>query len=138
MRGDDPVARLLLDAVAAEYGPAPDRDPGGVTPAELSPPGGFFVALLEGGSPVAGGGVRALDEGVGEVKRMWVVPSRRGGGLGRRVLDEIETAARELGYARLRLDTNGSLRRFYESAGYAAIADYNGNRLATFWGEKAL
>ena len=137
--GEDPLARALLAAVEAEYGvPAEPGDPALVTPAELSPPRGFFVALVEGGEPVAGGGVRTLAPDVGEVKRMYVVPGRRGGGLGLRLLEEIEAAARDGGFAVLRLDTYGSLARFYEAAGYAAIEDYNGNRLATFWGEKAL
>jgi GNAT superfamily N-acetyltransferase len=89
---------------------------------------------------VAGGGVRRLDgdAGLGEVKRMYVVPEARGRGLGRRLLEEIEAAARELGYRRLRLDTSGTVRRLYEAAGYVAIPSYNGNGRATFWGEKAL
>jgi GNAT superfamily N-acetyltransferase len=137
--GEDPVARALLAAVEAEFEvPAPPGAAGGVVPEELSPPHGFYVVLLDGGSPVAGGGVRGLGDGVGEVKRMYVPRSRRGSGLGRRLLAEIEAAARDAGYARLRLDTVGTLARFYESAGYAAIPDYNGNALATFWGEKAL
>jgi GNAT superfamily N-acetyltransferase len=139
--GEDPVARALLAAVEAEFGVPPD--PGGaalVTPAELSPPRGFYVALLEGGEAVAGGGVRGLGDGdgAGEVKRMYVAPPRRGEGLGRRLLGELEATARDAGFARLRLDTFGGLAAFYESAGYVPIDDYNGNPYATFWGEKAL
>ena len=138
LRGDDTIARSLLAAVEAEFGRPVGEHPSAVTPAELSPPGGTFVALLAGEEPVAGGGVRRLAPDVGEVKRMYVVPALRGRGLGRRLLAEIEAAARDAGYRRLRLDTAGSLPRFYTAAGYAPIADYNGNALATFWGEKRL
>jgi GNAT superfamily N-acetyltransferase len=137
--GEDPLARALLAAVEAEYGvPAEPGDPALVTPEELSPPRGLFVVLVDGGEPIAGGGVRGMGDGVGEVKRMYVTRARRGGGLGRLLLREIEAAARDAGYARLRLDTYGSLPPFYEAAGYVPIPDYNGNRLATFWGEKTL
>jgi GNAT superfamily N-acetyltransferase len=138
MRGDDPVARSLLAAVEAEFDRPVGDEPSAVTPAELSPPRGFFVALVSDGDALAGGGVRALGDAVGEVKRMYVAPEWRGRGLGRRLLDELEAAARELGFSRLRLDTAGSVERFYVGAGYAAIGNYNANPLATFWGEKAL
>ena len=142
MRGDDPVARSLLTMIEEEF--TPDHgppQPGSrftVAPVELCPPGGTYVALVEDGSPVAGGGVRPLEGPIGEVKRMYVVPGRRGHGLGRRLLAEIESAARDMGYEGLRLDTTGGLSRLYLSAGYAEIPDYNGNPYATFWGEKAL
>jgi GNAT superfamily N-acetyltransferase len=136
--GEDPLARELLAAVSAEYepdyGPPAPGTPGTVEPAELT----SYVALVEGGRPVAGGGLRPLGDGVGEVKRMYVVPDRRGRGLARRLLAEIEALARDAGYRLLRLDTAGGLSRFYLAAGYAPVDDYNGNRLATFWGEKAL
>ena len=54
---------------------------------------------------------------------------------------EVEDAARELGYARVRLDTAATMdvaRKLYGDAGYEEIADYNGNSYAVFWGEKRL
>ena len=107
----------------------------------MAPPHGTFVIVLEDGEAVAGGGVRRLSEGVGEIKRMFVVPSARGRGHGRRVLAALEAAALELGYRRLRLDTAQSLTAaiaLYRSAGYRDIADYNDNRYASYWGEKVL
>jgi GNAT superfamily N-acetyltransferase len=140
--GDAPVGRALLAAVEAEfgpeYGPPAPGDPATVRPEELSPPGGTYVALVMDGEPVAGGGIRRLDASTGEVKRMYVVPGLRRRGLARRLLAEIEAAGRDMGLGRLRLDTIARLVPFYVSAGYAPIADYNGNRHAAFWGEKAL
>ena len=53
----------------------------------------------------------------------------------------LEDRARELGYTIARLDTGPKqqgAQRLYESAGYAAIANFNGNPPATFFGEKRL
>ena len=111
------------------------------TPADFSPPGGTFVVGYEGETPVAGGGIKRLDDGAAEIKRMYVVPAARGAGVGRALLGALEDAARALGYRVVRLDTGrfqGSALRMYQEAGYRAIADYNDNPYASFWGEKAL
>jgi ribosomal protein S18 acetylase RimI-like enzyme len=145
VRGDDPAARELVAAMEAwvteNFGPAtPDRT-STVSAEEMVPPHGTFVVLYEDGEAVAGGGVRRLGEDVGEIKRMVVTPSARGRGHGRRVLAELEAAAAELGYRRLRLDTAQSMTTamaLYRGAGYRDIADYNGNSYASYWGEKVL
>ena len=111
------------------------------TAEQLSPPGGVYVALYEDGRPVAGGGVRELEPGTAEIKRMYVLPEARSRGLARRVLEELETAARDLGYARIRLDTGDPqphARTLYVSAGYREIGNYNDNGYASYWGEKEL
>jgi GNAT superfamily N-acetyltransferase len=78
---------------------------------------------------------------VAEIKRMYVVPAARRQGLGRRLLEALEDRARELGYARIRLDTGARqphAQAMYERAGYHPIDNYNGNSMASFWGEKIL
>lgn len=60
------------------------------------------------------------DDGV-EVCKMTVTPAARGQGLARRLLDACEAAAREMGAARLYLETNSALKpaiALYESAGF--------------------
>jgi GNAT superfamily N-acetyltransferase len=136
--GEDPAARELLGRITAEwtpvYGPQLPGDPAAIFPADLP----HYVALIEDERPVAGGGLRALGDGIAEVKRMYVVPERRGQGLARRLLGELEALARDAGYVALRLDSAGVLDAFYVSAAFAEIPDYNGNRHARFWAEKAL
>ncbi len=85
------------------------------------------VLLRDGDVPVACGALRAATElgaGTGELKRMFVVPSHRGRGLARRVLDELERAAPAHGLSRLVLET-GALQAaaigLYLSAGYVPI-----------------
>jgi hypothetical protein len=51
------------------------------------------------------------------------------------------TTARDLGLARVRLDTGPrqpGAQRMYEQSGYRRIGNYNSNPDATFFGEKEL
>ena len=136
----------LLAAMVAEivslYGPGNATDPGfAVTAADFSPPAGAFRLVWEDGQAVACGGVKRWDSETGEIKRMYVAPAARSRGHARRLLLGLEDAARELGYARVRLDTGPRqphARALYESQGYRSIPDYNGNPRASLWFEKAL
>ena len=109
--------------------------------AELSPPHGAFLVGWLGERPVCCGGVKRLDRRICEIKKMYVLPDLRGQGLARLLLRTLEEKARELGYEVARLDTGPrqvSARGLYESEGYIEIADFNGNPVAAFWGEKPL
>lgn len=112
-----------------------------LSPEELRGPGGAYVVGYEGSDAVAGGGLRHLDEGVAEIKRMFVRPVARSRGVARELLAALEEAARELGYARVRLDTGPKQIHglaLYRSAGYVDVPPYNDNPFACFWGEKTL
>src|SRR5690606_14512163 len=100
----------------------------------------FLVARLDG-KPVGCGGVKKLEPGVGEIKRMWIAPEVRGIGLSRLLLTAIEEEARKLGVATIRLDTNRTLaeaRALYAKTGYREIARYNDNPYADHWFQKTL
>ena len=110
-------------------------------PAELSPPNGAFLVGFSGERPVCCGGIKQLDRARCEIKKMYVVPDLRGKGVARVLLHALEAKARELGYTVARLDTGPKqvgARGLYESEGYAEVADFNGNPVASFWGEKPL
>ena len=107
----------------------------------LRAPGGLLLLARSEGRAVACGGLRALGDGIAEVKRMWVSDDWRGAGLGGRLLRELEGHARELGHHTLRLDTNGVLGEaiaMYDRAGYRRIERYNDNPYAQVWFEKNL
>lgn len=107
----------------------------------LSPPTGTFLLVRSGTHTIGCGGVQALGDGVGEVKRMWIHPDWRGLGLARRLLATLEHHARGLGHRRIVLDTNGELVEavaLYESAGYQPVPRYNDNPYAQHWFAKPL
>ena len=143
---DSLIAVRLVDAMVTEmdqlYGQPPGAGVGsGASPSDFAPPTGAFLVIYAAGKPVAGGGIKRDDDGVAEIKRMYVVPAARRQGLGRRLLEALEDRARELGYARIRLDTGARqphAQAMYERAGYHPIDNYNGNSMASFWGEKIL
>jgi GNAT superfamily N-acetyltransferase len=143
---DSLIAVRLVDAMVTEMEqlyslPAGTGLGTGAPPSDFGPPSGAFLVIYAGGKPVAGGGIKRDDDGVAEIKRMYVAPAARRQGLGRRLLEELEDKARELGYARIRLDTGARqphAQAMYERAGYHPIENYNGNTQASFWGEKIL
>jgi len=99
-------------------------------PDEYGPPEGAFLLAEENGAGVACVGLRRFAEGVGEIKRLYVVPAARGRGLARELAVRIVDVARELGYARLVLDTLPSMveaHALYASLGFSATEPYRFN-----------
>ncbi|MDK3255113.1 GNAT family N-acetyltransferase [Blastococcus capsensis] len=118
---DDPdVQRLTTDQqteIRARYGgkEEPGRPP---SAADISV---TLVLRDDDGTAVGCGALRDLENGVAEVKRMYVAPAARGRGLAKVVLTGLEDAARARGWATLRLET-GPLQP--EAAGLYAGAGY--------------
>jgi GNAT superfamily N-acetyltransferase len=108
---------------------------------DYCPPTGAFLGVLEGQAVVACVGLRRLQEGVGEIKRMWVAPAARGRGLGSALLGAVEQRALLLGFDAVRLDTHDGLTAaiaLYADHGYREIPAYNDNPDATHFFEKRL
>jgi GNAT superfamily N-acetyltransferase len=140
-----PPAKDLIEAMIEEleafYGRIDRPGMPSATPEDFGPPGGVCLVGRIGAEPVCVGAVKRLDDGLAEIKRMYVAPAGRSRGVARALLIALEDAARDLGYDRVRLDTGPRqphARALYLSAGYREIADYNGNPAAAFWGEKDL
>ena len=86
----------------------------------------FLIARIEGRA-VGCGGVRELERGAGEVKRMFVIPGYRGRGIARRLLASLEHLAQARGYSVLRLETGARQPEaiaLHEAAGYRKIAPF--------------
>jgi putative acetyltransferase len=102
----------------------------------------FAVARTHAGEAV-GCGAAVLNDGWGEIKRMFVRPAMRGQGVAQGILGFLEAQARERGFALMRLETGVSqpdALRFYERAGYVRrgrYADYPDDPLSVFM-EKSL
>ena len=127
---DGPDAEKLIALVQQEY---VDRY-GGIDetlldPAEFAPPRGSFLVVRVDGEAVACGGWRRLDDfpGVGEIKRMYVVPAYRRTGLARRLLVALEESLLDAGYDHVWLETGErqpEALALYRSAGYQPIKGY--------------
>ena len=110
-------------------------------PVELIPPRGAFLLASADQEPLACGSVKLIAPGVGWLRRMWVAPSARGLGMGRRILGALEAEAQSLGVTTLRLDTNRSLTeaiQLYRSSGYRAVERFSDERYADHFFEKQL
>ena len=97
---------------------------------EYAPPSGAFLLAEEDGTHVGCGGLRRFSDGTGEIKRLYIVPRARGRGIGRLLVEGIVAAARQLGYARLLLDTLPSMtsaQRLYVSMGFKPTEAYRYN-----------
>jgi GNAT superfamily N-acetyltransferase len=113
----------------------------GGPPQDLVPPNGLLLIARVDGEAVGIGGIRHLDTEVAEVKSMFVSTSKRGFGVGRRILEELERIAAKRGCRAVRLDTSDYLTpamRLYRSAGYEEVPAYNQNPKANVWFERAL
>ena len=141
-----PAGRWCLAQYYAELG---ERFDAGFDPAtsslpdagEMVPPTGLFLIARLRGLPVGCGGLIIHGTDPAEIKRMWVAPTVRGLGLGRRLLQELERRARAAGAPAARLDTNRNLTEaisMYRSSGYEEIADFNREPYAHHWFEKRL
>lgn len=108
---------------------------------DLVPPGGLLLAARADGRVVGCAGVLFLPGGIGEVRRVYVVPTARGGGVATQLLSALADAALDRQVSRLRLDTRGDLveaRRLYASLGYREVAPFSSGPFAEYWYEKIL
>jgi putative acetyltransferase len=113
-----------LDAEVTEHYPNPEDNFFALAEEQVDGRQGVLLVARVDGEPVGCGAVRRLGPATGEIKRMYVAPAARGGGIGARILAELERHARELGIRRLLLETGerqAEAVRLYERAGYARV-----------------
>lgn len=102
-------------------------------PGRYAPPTGRLLLARHGLEAIGCVGLRALDDGACEMKRLYVRPTVRGQQLGRQLVERICDHARALGYARLCLDTLPSMstaQMLYRSLGFQPIDPYLINPIA--------
>ena len=94
----------------------------------IKPPNGIIFILEDDGNPVGMGALKKLEDGVGEIKRMYIRPDYRGG-YGKKLYGLLEDKAREFGFSVLRLDTArvaAAAVNIYRKVGFKEIEGYSG------------
>ena len=72
---------------------------------------------------------------------MWIAPSARGLGVGRRLLAELERCARDKHARAIRLETNRALSEaiaLYQRSGYVEVEQFSSEPYAHYWFDKQL
>lgn len=86
--------------------------------------GGIFAIAYDEDEAIGCGALRPVDETTIELKRMYVAEARRRRGVARRILEYLESKARQLSYQRLLLETGDAQLaaiRLYENSGFHRI-----------------
>jgi len=90
--------------------------------------GGTFLVLLDEGKIVGTGALNRLEDGVGEIKRLWLLADYQGKGWGYRLMQQLLEEARRQGYKKLRLETSPEYQQraymFYKKLGFYDIPRY--------------
>lgn len=88
---------------------------------------GGVVIAFDVGEPVGCGAFKRYEEGVAEIKRMYVKPESRGRRIAALVLRELESWAAELGFTKCILETGHKQPEaiaLYKREGYSVIPNY--------------
>jgi len=98
-------------------------------PGKYSPEnGGRLYLLKDDGKTAACIALRKIEDGICEMKRLYVKPEFRGKHYGILLANKVIDEAKELGYKRMRLDTIGSKMKsamaLYKSLGFYEIEAY--------------
>jgi GNAT superfamily N-acetyltransferase len=94
-----------------------------------APPKGIFYLVKHEGRLAGMGGLRALGDGVAEIKRVFIRPRFRGHHLGDLTVKRLLADAKSFGYTRACLDTGvfmTAAQRVYENNGFTDRLVYEG------------
>jgi ribosomal protein S18 acetylase RimI-like enzyme len=99
-------------------------------PGEYGAPSGRLILALEDDATAGCVALRKLPNGTCEMKRLYVKPEFRGGGIGRRLAEALLQEARTTGYTKMYLDTLASMKEavgLYRSLGFEQTEPYRHN-----------
>jgi GNAT superfamily N-acetyltransferase len=100
-------------------------------PGKYTEPEGRLLLAQKDGKTAGCIALRKIDEGVCEMKRLFVRDGFRGDGIGLLLVEKVISEARRAGYLKMRLDTfppkMGKAVKLYESHGFREIPPYYDN-----------
>ena len=107
-------------------------------PGKYAPPHGALFIAVEGRHAAGCVALRKLEDGICEMKRLYVRSQYRGRGLGRILAKRVIEEAIELDYMIMRLDTLDKLKeamKLYETLGFKRRSSYYDNPLpgVVYW-----
>src|SRR5437899_4313912 len=129
------LARTLFEEYGASLGFSLcfqnfDKELAGL-PGDYAPPRGRLLIAYIDSEPAGCVALHEFDDGISEMKRLYVRPAFRGKRVGLALANAALAAAREIGYQRMRLDTVSSEMadavRMYRRLGFKEIAPYRTN-----------
>lgn len=135
---DNPLVANIIRTVMTEFGAVGsgfsimDPEVDQMFEAYGSPRSIYFV-IEHNGSVLGGGGIAPLVGGtaeIAELKKMYFLPSLRGLGLGRQLMELLIAHATELGFQRLYIETLCSMsaaNRLYQASGFTPLEGPLGN-----------
>jgi len=132
-------ARWIANSAAAYYGLSFDIDAMVTSDIEdrtkFYPPSGRFYLVRRGDCNVGVGCLTRITPSTAEIQRMYVQPHARGVGAGRRLLQQLLSDARTIGYDVVRLESLRFLataHALYKSVGFVEIAPYAENSMTKY------
>ena len=100
-------------------------------PGMYAPPEGRLLVAYADGEAVGCTALHKLEDGICEMKRLYVRPWARGQGIGRKLSEQIVGEARLIGFRRMRLDTIENQMQtavaLYRAQGFREIPPYRDN-----------
>jgi putative acetyltransferase len=129
-RSEDSAAiRALVESVLREYGLPFDADGADADLADVQASyegrGGVLYVVESPAGAIAGcGGIFPMNTDIVELRKMYVLPAARGRGLGKELLNRLLADARRLGYKRVMLETNSTLKEaiaLYRRFGFVPV-----------------
>ena len=125
---DQPEVVALIDALDAYQKPMyPAESHHGIDLEALRRPHVLFAVARDATGRAVGCGAIVIEEGYGELRRMYVAPEQRGRGIAKALLEFLEDAARARGVRCFALETGNRQHeaiRLYARAGYATCEPF--------------
>ncbi|RPH96241.1 N-acetyltransferase [candidate division KSB1 bacterium] len=111
-----------------------DEELAGLPGMYAMPEGRLLIAYLDG-EPVGCAALHKLEDGICEMKRLYVKPAARGHGIGKLLSQKIIAEAKAIGYTSMRLDTIADRMQtavdIYRTQGFVEIPPYRENPIAS-------